>query len=91
MRVILTLIGLAAVICAVLIATGMMTIDTRSGSLPVVKFEGGKAPSVSAQMGKVELGTANATLEVPTLTTTNTTIAVPVIDVKKADQAKAAQ
>lgn len=89
MRAILTLIGLAAVVCAVLIATGMMSIETKPGSLPVVKLQGGEAPKVTAKMGQVELGTANATIEVPTVTTTNTTIAVPTLSVKKADPAPA--
>ena len=83
MRFLLGLIGLAALVLIVLLSFGLITINGKSGALPTVKLEGGKAPEVSANMATVNFGTENKTVEVPTVTTTNTTIRVPTISVDK--------
>ena len=49
MRFLLALIGLAAVVLIVLLATGMVTLNGTAGTLPTVKVEGGKAPEVHGQ------------------------------------------
>jgi len=67
MRFLLALIGLAAVILIILLATGMLKLNGTAGSLPTVKVEGGSAPSVSANMATVTVGSENKTVEVPTV------------------------
>jgi hypothetical protein len=69
MRTILVALGLAALILAGLMVTGMVSIDQ---TRPAVV----QAPEFKAGVGKVELGTTNKTVEVPTL------------QVEKADGAK---
>ena len=66
MRFLLALIGLAAVVLIILLATGMVTLNGTAGSLPTVKVEGGKAPEVTANVATVTTGTK--TVEVPTVT-----------------------
>ena len=68
MRFLLALIGLAAVILIVLLATGMLRLNGSPGTLPTVKVEGGSAPSVTANMATVTVGSENKTVEVPTVT-----------------------
>ncbi|WP_294262427.1 hypothetical protein [uncultured Sphingomonas sp.] len=60
MRTILVALGLAALILAGLMVTGMVSIDQ---TRPAVV----QAPEFKADVGKVELGTTNKTVEVPTL------------------------
>ena len=75
MRTLLVLVGLAAVVLIVLMSLGMVSIG--GGSLPTVKVEAGTAPKVD--VGTIDVGTVNKTVQ------------VPVIDVKKADNAATAQ
>ncbi|THD35611.1 MAG: hypothetical protein E7773_10900 [Sphingomonas sp.] len=65
MRFLLALIGLAAVVLIILLATGMVTLHGTAGTLPTVKVEGGKAPEVTANVATVTTGTTNVT--VPTV------------------------
>src|SRR3546814_2937067 len=68
------LLGLAVVAVALLMAFGMIDIDqTKSAQLPKVTIEGGQAPRFQADVGRVDVGTENRT------------VAVPTIDVRKAD------
>lgn len=60
MRTILVALGLAALILAGLMVTGMVSIDQ---TRPAVV----QAPEFEADVGKLELGTTNKTVEVPTL------------------------
>ena len=83
MRFLLALVGLAALVVVALVSFGMLKIDTKSGSLPSVSVNGGKAPEVTANMATIELGTTNKTIEVPTVTTTTKTVAVPTLTVNK--------
>jgi len=86
MRALLVLIGLAALVVAGLMATGMMTLQTTPGSMPSPKFEGGKAPAVKANVATISVGTENRSIEVPTVTTTNKTITVPTVTMDKPAQ-----
>lgn len=67
MRVLLALVGIAALVVIALVAFGLLRIDTRSGSLPSVSVTPGRAPEVTANMATVELGTKTRTIEVPTV------------------------
>ena len=71
MRALLVLVGLAAIVLVVLMSLGMVSIG--GGTLPTVSVQGGTAPNVD--VGRIEVGTVNKT------------IAVPSIDVQKADNA----
>lgn len=83
MRTILILVGLAALVVAGLVASGMMTLNVTPGSVPRVALEGGKAPEVNANLATVELGTSTRTIEVPTVTTTQRTVEVPTLTIDK--------
>lgn len=65
MRFLLALVGLAAVVVIILLATGMLRLNGTAGTLPTVKIEGGSAPAVTANMATVTVGTENKTIEVP--------------------------
>ena len=90
MRGLLAILGLAAVVVVVLMSLGMLSINMQSGSLPTIKFEGGKAPVVAADVGEVGMGTTNKTIQVPTITMENKTIQVPTVEVEKAQPTPAA-
>ena len=60
MRTLLVILGLVALILVVLMSLGMVSIDQ---TRPAVV----QAPEFKADVGKVELGTTNKTVEVPTL------------------------
>gem|GEM_PF-911007 len=65
MRFLLALVGLAAIVLIILLATGMLRLNGTAGTLPTVKLEGGAAPAVTANMATVSVGTENKTIEVP--------------------------
>ncbi len=71
MRTLLVLVGLAAVVLIILMSLGMVSIG--GGSLPKVAVEPGTAPKVD--VGRIDVGTVNKT------------VAVPTIQVEKADNA----
>lgn len=75
MRALLVLIGLAAIVLVVLMQLGMVSIG--GGSLPKVSVQSGTAPKVD--VGTIDVGTVNKT------------VAVPKIEVHKADNATAGQ
>jgi len=83
MRALLALIGLAALVVVVMMSLGLMTLHTKSGSLPTVSFNGGKAPEVKADVATVTMGMENKTIDVPTVTTTQKTISVPTVKMEK--------
>ena len=91
MRGLLAILGLAAVVIVVLMSLGMLSIDMKPGALPAIKFEGGQAPTVAADVGDVGMGTTNTTIQVPTITMENKTIQVPVVEVEKAQPTPAAK
>ncbi len=68
MRAILVLLGVAALIVAALMSFGFIGLDqTRPAALPQVKVEGGQAPKFDVEVGKVDVGTVNRTVEVPAI------------------------
>ncbi|CUS44278.1 hypothetical protein NDN01_22780 [Sphingomonas sp. QA11] len=83
MRALLALVGIAAVVVAILLSLGLLTLKTTPGSLPTVSVNGGAAPSVDANLATVSVGTTNKTIEVPTVTTTEKTITVPTVKMNK--------
>lgn len=83
MRALLVLIGLAALVVVGMMSLGLLTIDTKAGSLPAIHFDGGKVPQVQANVARLTLGTENKTISVPTVTTSEKTIAVPTMDIQK--------
>lgn len=66
MRALLVLVGLAAIVVIVLMSLGMISID--GGRLPRVAVQGGEAPKVD--VGKIDVGTVNKTIEVPQVSVT---------------------
>ena len=90
MRAILVILGLAAIVVVALMSLGMLRIEqTSTGSFPTIAFSGGQAPKFKADMGKVNVGTTNTTVQVPTVQMTNTTVQVPTVSVEKADNSAA--
>jgi len=68
MRAILVLLGVAALIVAALMTFGFIGIDqTQTAALPQVRVEGGQAPKFDVDVGKVDVGTVNRTVEVPAI------------------------
>ena len=63
MRALLVLVGLALVVVIALMSLGMIQVG--GGSLPQVKVEAGTAPKVD--VGKIDIGTTNKVIEVPTV------------------------
>lgn len=68
MRAFLAILGVAALVVAALMAFNFISIDqTRTAALPQVKLEGGQAPKFDVDVGKVDVGTVNRTVEVPAI------------------------
>lgn len=66
MRALLVLVGIAALVVLAGMATGFINIDqTQVAQLP--RLEGGQAPKFEADVAKINVGTENKTVEVPTL------------------------
>ncbi|HWI86941.1 MAG TPA: hypothetical protein VNT42_11550 [Sphingomonas sp.] len=84
MRAVVTILAIIVVIGIIAVATGFVDLHGKSGSLPTVSVKGGEAPAVSADVGSVDVGTKNTTIDVPKVETTKKTIEVPTVEVKKA-------
>ncbi len=90
MRALLVLVGLAALVVVGAWALGLVSIDqSKVAQAPSLKLEGGQAPEFTVNMAKIELGTENKTIEVPTVGTKQTTIAVPTMTMEKPANAQA--
>jgi len=83
MRAIVTIIAIVVVIGIIAIATGFVNLHGSPGEAPRVAVEGGKLPSVNADVGSVDVGTRNTTIDVPKVDTVEKKIEVPTVDVKK--------
>jgi uncharacterized membrane protein (Fun14 family) len=71
MRTLLALLGIVVVVVVVLMAFGFINIDqTRQAQLPQVSVQGGQAPKFQADVGSVDVGTENKTVQVPHLDVT---------------------
>ena len=71
-RTLLILAAIAAIIAAVLFATGFFRADVDGGAIPNVdvSVKGGALPDVDVDSKKVDLTTAKETIEVPKLKVT---------------------
>jgi hypothetical protein len=68
MRTLLALIGIIVIVLVVLMALGFINLDqTREGRMPSVSVQGGQAPAFRADVGSVDVGTENKTVQVPTV------------------------
>jgi hypothetical protein len=85
MRAIVTILAIIVVIGIIAVATGYVDLHGKSGSLPTVSVKGGEAPAVSADVGSIDMGTKNTTVDVPKVETTKKTVQVPTIAVHKAN------
>jgi hypothetical protein len=66
MRALLVLVGIAALVVLAGMATGFIKLDqTQTAQLP--RLEGGQAPKFEADVAKINVGTENKTVEVPTI------------------------
>ncbi|WP_420138642.1 hypothetical protein [Sphingomonas sp.] len=85
MRAIVTILAIVVVIGIIAVATGFVNLRGTPGTLPKVSVQGGQAPAVSADVGSIDVGTKNTTVDVPKVETTKKTVEVPTVDVKKAN------
>ena len=81
--VIVVLVLLAAIAA---VATGFVNLHGQPGTAPKISIEGGKAPTIAADVGSIDLGSKNSTVEVPTVGTTEKNVSTPTVTVKKAGQ-----
>lgn len=87
MRALLILVAVVVIAGIVGIMTGFINLSGKSGELPRVAVDGGRLPSVAADVGSVDVGTKNTSVSVPKVEvgTTEEKVALPTVDVKKAD------
>lgn len=78
------LLIIAALLAIVLFSTGFWTADVEDGALPKVDVSamGGEAPSVDFDSKKLVVGTKEAEITLPKVSTEKKTVRVPVIGVK---------
>jgi len=68
-------------------AFGLVNLNqTREAKLPSVSVEGGQMPKFNADVAKVNVGTKNETVDVPTVGTTRKNVEVPTVQVQKPAQ-----
>ncbi len=83
------LVALLIVVALVVAAFAFGLIDigqTKGAKLPEVSVSGGQAPAFDVNTAKVDLGTKETTVDVPTVGTKEETIKVPTMSVEKADK-----
>ena len=83
MRAIITVLAIVVVIAIIAVMTGFVNLHGTSGSMPRLAVEGGKLPSVAADVGSVDLGTKKTTVDVPKVETSKKTVEVPTLSVTK--------
>jgi len=88
MRGVLILIGVVVLLGIVAVATGFVNLSGDEGKLPEVSVQGGRAPSIDADVGRVDVGTKDTSVTVPKVEvgTTEEKVEVPTVDVKKANE-----
>jgi len=86
MRAVVTILAIVVVVAIIAVATGFVNLRGDSGALPKVAVEGGKLPSVDANVGSIDVGTKKSVVEVPKVSvdTKKTSIDVPSVSVQKA-------
>lgn len=87
MRGILILLAVIVVGGILAVATGFVNLSGDAGQLPKVSVDGGRAPTVNADVGSIDVGTKETSVTVPKVEvgTTQESVAVPSVEVKKAD------
>jgi len=87
MRALVSIFVIVVVVAIVAVATGFINLHGSAGEMPRVAIEGGKAPSVAADVGSIDLGTKNSSVEVPKVDvgTVTKTVQTPTIAVHKAN------
>lgn len=85
MRAVVTILAIVVVIAIIAVATGFVNLHGQSGSMPTVAVEGGALPSVKADVGSIDVGTKNQSVEVPkvSVSTKKSEVAVPTLHVSK--------
>ena len=81
--IVVVLVILAAIAA---VATGFVNLHGQPGTAPKISIEGGKAPSLDANVGSIDLGTKNSAVEMPTVGTTEKNVSTPTVTVKKAGE-----
>ena len=83
MRAVITVLAIVVVIAIIAVLTGFVNLRGSSGSMPRVAVEGGRLPSVKADVGSIDLGSRQKTVEVPKVGTEKKTVEVPTLSVQK--------
>lgn len=86
MRILAVLVAIVVLAAIIAILTGFVNLSGRSGEMPRVAVEGGRLPSVSADVGSVDVTTQNRSVPVPKVETENRTVEVPKVEVRKPQQ-----
>ena len=85
MRALVTILAIIVVLAIIAVATGFVSLHGTRGSLPRVAVEGGRLPTVSADVGHIALETKKSTVDVPKVSvdTKKTSVDVPTLAVRK--------
>ncbi|MBU3077033.1 hypothetical protein KOF26_04070 [Sphingomonas sp. XMGL2] len=75
--------AIVVLVAIVAILTGFVNLSGRAGEMPRVAVEGGRLPAVNADVGSVDVGTTNTTVEVPKVETERRTVELPKVEVRK--------
>jgi len=86
-RIVGTVLLIVVVVFGLAWAFGLVNLNqTREAKLPSVSVEGGQMPKFNADVAKVNVGTKNETVDVPTVGTTRKNVEVPTVEVQKPAQ-----
>jgi|KBSSwiStaDraftv2_1062776.scaffolds.fasta_scaffold00312_21 hypothetical protein len=86
-RIVGTVLLIVVVVFGLAWAFGLVNLNqTREAKLPSVSVEGGQMPKFNADVAKVDVGTKNETVDVPTVGTTRKNVEVPTVEVQKPAQ-----
>jgi len=86
-RIVGTVLLIVVVVFGLAWAFGLVNLNqTREAKLPSVSIEGGQMPKFNADVAKVDVGTKNETVDVPTVGTTRKNVEVPTVEVQKPAQ-----
>lgn len=87
MRALVSIFVIVVVVAIVAVATGFINLHGSAGEMPRVAIEGGRAPSVAADVGSIDVGSKSSRVDVPKVNvgTVTKTVETPTIAVHKAD------
>lgn len=86
MRFLLSLVAILGLGFVAAWAFGLVSVTkTQDGALPVVKAEGGQLPQFDVKAAKIEVGTTNTVVEVPTVKTEKRVVETPSVTIEKAE------